>query len=262
MKYTTEKKEEPANIENEKDPTIGTMKWMMPIILLALLGVGIFVWFKGCNNELKQEKIASNEAGNSISSAADSAAYAISNTTDSANTIVATTTAEGKLDAAGNWIATKGAAIKIKLVNGTELDATKGSLEDRLYQFITDPAAQPGKDIWFNFEDLLFDSGKSTLKDTAVTQLQNTVAILKAYPAVVVKLGGYTDNTGDSLANVKLSELRVKAVHAQMISKGLTDASFDVKPYEGYGPLFPIAENTTLEGRGQNRRISISVRAK
>jgi outer membrane protein OmpA-like peptidoglycan-associated protein len=262
MKYTTEKKEEPANIENEKDPTIGTMKWMMPIILLALLGVGIFVWLKGCNNELKQEKTALNEAGNSISSAADSAANAISNTTDSATTSAATSTSIGKLDAAGNWIATKGAAIKIKLVNGTELDATKGSLEDRLYQFITDPAAQPGKDIWFNFEDLLFDSGKSTLKDTAVTQLKNTVAILKAYPAVVVKLGGYTDNTGDSLVNVKLSESRAKAVYNQMISKGLTASSFDAKAYEGYGPLFPIAENTTLEGRGQNRRISISVRAK
>jgi outer membrane protein OmpA-like peptidoglycan-associated protein len=259
MNYTSEKKEEPANNEHEKKLTIGTMKWMMPIILLGLLGVGIFVWLKGCNNEakLKQEKTALNEAGNSISSAADSAANAISNSTDSA-----ITTAAGKLDAAGNWIATKGAAIKIKLANGTELDATKGSLEDRLYQFITDPAAQTGKDIWFNFEDLLFDSGKSTLKDTAVIQLQNTVAILKSYPAVVVKLGGYTDNTGDSLANVKLSESRVKAVHAQMISKGLTASSFDTKAYEGYGPLFPVAENTTLEGRGQNRRISISVRAK
>jgi outer membrane protein OmpA-like peptidoglycan-associated protein len=257
MNYTSEKKEEPANNEHEKKLTIGTMKWMMPIILLGLLGVGIFVWLKGCNNELKQEKTALNEAGNSISSAADSAANAISNSTDSA-----ITTAAGKLDAAGNWIATKGAAIKIKLANGTELDATKGSLEDRLYQFITDPAAQTGKDIWFNFEDLLFDSGKSTLKDTAVTQLQNTVAILNSYPAVVVKLGGYTDNTGDSLANVKLSESRVKAVHAQMISKGLTASSFDTKAYEGYGPLFSVAENTTLEGRGQNRRISISVRAK
>ena len=249
-------------VSNNNDQVAGGMRWLMPLLLLGLLGVGIFVWLKGCNNELKQEKTALNEAGNSISSAADSAANAISNTTDSAATSLATPTSTGKLDAAGNWIATKGAAIKIKLANGTELDATKGSLEDRLYQFITDPAAQPGKDIWFNFEDLLFDSGKSKLKDTAVTQLQNTVAILKAYPAVIVKLGGYTDNTGDSLTNVKLSESRAKAVYNQMISKGLTASSFDAKAYEGYGPLFPVAENTTLEGRGQNRRISISVRAK
>jgi OOP family OmpA-OmpF porin len=249
-------------VSNNNDYAAGGMRWLMPLLLLGLLAVGIFVWLKGCNNELNQEKTALNEAGNSISSAADSAANAISNTTDSATTSLATPTASGKLDASGNWISTKGAAIKIKLANGTELDATKGSLEDRLYQFITDPAAQPGKDIWFNFEDLLFDSGKSTLKDTAVTQLQNTVAILKAYPAVIVKLGGYTDNTGDSLANVKLSESRAKAVYNQMISKGLRASSFDAKAYEGYGPLFPVAENTTLEGRGQNRRISISVRAK
>jgi outer membrane protein OmpA-like peptidoglycan-associated protein len=85
---------------------------------------------------------------------------------------------------------------------------------------------------------------------------------LKAYPNVKLKLGGYTDNTGDSTKNVKLSEDRAKAVHGQMLSKGLTAASFDAKPYEGYGPQFPVGDNSTAEGRGQNRRISCSVRAK
>ena len=252
-----------SNISNDDDDNKGGgMKWLLPLILLGMLAVGLFFWLKGCNkegeaNEVKKELT---EAGNSISTAADSAAASIANVTDSAASTVAA--AAGKLDEAGNWIATKGEAIKIKLDNGIELDATKGSLEDRLFQFIKDPAAQAGKDIWFNFEDLLFDSGKSTLKASSAKQLENTVAILKAYPAVKVKLGGYTDNTGDSMKNVTLSESRAKTVHAQMISKGLTAASFDAKPYEGYGPQFPVADNATPEGKGQNRRISISVRAK
>lgn len=249
-----------SHVSNDDDDNKGGgMKWILPIILLGLLGVGLFFWLKGCNSE--KEVASANhemvEAGHSIEDAANNAAA----TVDSSVAVVSSS-AKGALDAAGNWIAEKGEAIKIKLVDGTELDVTKGSLEDRLYQFITDPAAQAGKDIWFNFEDLLFDSGKSTLKASSAKQLENTVAILKSYPAVKVKLGGYTDNTGDSLANVKLSESRAKTVHAQMISKGLTAASFDAKPYEGYGPQFPVADNATPEGKGQNRRISISVRAK
>ncbi len=47
-----------------------------------------------------------------------------------------------------------------------------------------------------------------------------------------------------------------------MIGKGLTAASFDDKAYEGYGPQFPIKDNATKEGQAQNRRISLSVRAK
>ena len=249
-----------SSVGNDNDDNKGGgMKWLMPIILLGLLGVGLFFWLKGCNKEgeanATQHEMV--EAGNSIENAASNAAATVDTATS-----VAVSSVKGSLDAAGNWIAEKGESIKIKLADGTELDATKGSLEDRLYQFISDPSAQAGKDIWFNFEDLLFDTGKSTLKPSSAKQLENTVAILKAYPAVKVKLGGYTDNTGDSTKNVTLSESRAKTVHAQMLSKGLTDASFDAKPFEGYGPQFPVGDNATPEGRGQNRRISLSVRAK
>ena len=90
MNSITDKKVAPANNENEKDPTIRTMKWVLPIILLGLLGVGIFVWMKGWNSEIKakQENIELNEARNSISNAADSAAKSIK--TDSSNTIADT----------------------------------------------------------------------------------------------------------------------------------------------------------------------------
>lgn len=248
---------------DDDDNKGGGMKWLLPIILLGILGVGLFFWLKGCNKEGEGNATTHEmvEAGHSIEDAANTAATTVGNATDSAASTVASTV-KGSLDAAGNWIAEKGEAIKIKLADGTELDATKGSLEDRLYQFIADPSAQAGKDIWFNFEDLLFDTGKSTLKPSSAKQLENTVAILKAYPNVKVKLGGYTDNTGDSTKNVTLSESRAKTVHAQMLSKGLTATSFDAKPYEGYGPQFPVGDNATPEGRGQNRRISLSVRAK
>jgi OmpA-OmpF porin, OOP family len=254
---------------NDDDNKGGGMKWLLPLLLVGIIGLGLFAWLKGCNDksgDVDANATATVEnAGENISEAANNAANGAAvagNDSVAKATTTAVAASNGTLDASGNWIATKGEAIKLKLDNGTEIDATKGSLEDRLYSFIKDPNAAPGKDVWFNFEDLLFDTGKASLKASSQKQLDNTVAILKAYPNVKLKLGGYTDNTGDSTKNVKLSEDRAKTVHGQMLSKGLTAASFDAKPYEGYGPQFPVGDNSTAEGRGQNRRISCSVRAK
>jgi outer membrane protein OmpA-like peptidoglycan-associated protein len=236
-------------------------KFIFPLILIALIGLGLVWWMNGCNqtsDESTKEAIATiDSAGISIDDAVNKASATI----DSAVT-QAPEAGSGKLDSSGNWIITKGDSIKIKLDNGMEISTFKGSLEDRFHAFVTDPAAIAGKDIWFNFEDILFESNKASLKKGYEKQLSNTVEILKAYPALKVKLGAYTDNTGDSLKNVKLSESRAKTVYNMLLSKGAAKTSFDDKPYEGYGPLYPVADNSTAEGRAQNRRISLSVRAK
>lgn len=238
-------------------------KWVFPVLLLALLGIGLFWWMKGCNNtsadDDKEATAVIDSAGASINDAVEKAA-AGGKIDTAVNTV--SEGPKGTVDEAGNWIVTKGEPVKLKLDNGIEIDAFKGSLEDRLYAFIKDPGAMPGKDTWFSFDDLLFESNKSTLKNGYEKQLANTCEILKAYPEVKIKLGGYTDNTGDSVKNVTLSASRAKAVYTQMLNKGAGKTSFDEKPYEGYGSLHPVADNATPEGRAQNRRISLSVRAK
>lgn len=236
-------------------------KWVFPLLLLALVGIGLFWWLKGCNQSSEQSDQNAVAAIDSAGASIDDAVNQASSKIDSAVSTVADENT-GKLDSAGNWIYAKGDSIKIKLDNGVEIDAYKGSLEDKLHAFIKDPGAMPGKDIWFDFDNLLFETNKSSLKKGAERQLSNTCEILKAYPKLKIKLGAYTDNTGDSVKNVRLSESRAKTVYTQMLSKGITKTSFDDKPYEGYGPQFPLADNTTPEGRAQNRRISLSVRAK
>ena len=239
-----------------------SMKWMLPVILIGLFGIGIWYWLKGSmytaeKNEQNTSLII-DSAGQSINQAADNAANEIDDRilTDSMEN------ATGHMDEAGNWIAAKGEPIKIKLSNGVELDATKGSLEDKFYAFIKDPTAVANKDIWFNFDQVLFAKSKSTLKAGSEKQLENTCEILKAYPQVKIKIGGYTDNSGDSLTNVKLSNARAKTVHTFMLNKGIVKTSFDEKPFEGYGELYPVADNDSKDGQAQNRRISLSVRAK
>lgn len=236
------------------------LKWVLPLILLGLFGVGLFFWMNGCNREQQATndvETTLQDAGNSINQAVDKAAQQLDTSTSHTEE-----NTKGTLDADSNWIAPKGSPIKIKLADGKEIDAYLGSAEDRLYNFITDPAAEAAKDIWFNLEDVLFAPGKSSLKPGSDQQLDNVVAIIQAYPTVKIKLGGYTDQTGDSLANVKLSSARAKTVYMHLLQKGLTKAAFDEKPYEGYGPQYPVSDNQTAEGRAQNRRIAISVRAK
>jgi outer membrane protein OmpA-like peptidoglycan-associated protein len=235
-----------------------SLKWVLPLILIALLGIGLWWWMNGRQSnkeENKQDEAVIDSAGASISSAFDSAA--------ATQVAVSPDTSEGKLDASGNWLKRKGEAIKIKLPNGIILDGHKGGFEDHLFNFINDPTAIAGKEVWFDFEDVLFESGKSSLKSGYEKQLQNLVDILKAYPKVLVKLGGYTDNVGDTTQNIKLSEARARTVYQKLISMGADKAMFeDPKPFEGYGPFHPKEDNTTDLGRAQNRRIAVSVRTK
>lgn len=74
-----------------------------------------------------------------------------------------------------------------------------------------------------------------------------------------VKIGGYTDNTGDPTTNKSLSEARAKNVMDALVSKGVDASRLDT---EGYGDQHPVADNSTEEGRAQNRRIALRVTQK
>ncbi|MBL7766010.1 MAG: OmpA family protein [Chitinophagaceae bacterium] len=231
-------------------------KWMVPLILAGLFGIGIWYWSMGCNspkNETSNAQSTLDSAGASISSAADQAAAALSAKPDSS---------QGYVDADGNWILPSTEKTTLKLDNGVEMIVTKGSLEDRLYNFIKDPGSVAGKDMWFEFTDLRFKANKSVLSQDTCAQITHLITLLQAYPTMKIKIGAYTDNTGDSLANMKLSEKRAKFVYDQLIKGGVARSSFDVKPYEGYGSTEPLSDNTTAEGRAQNRRVAVNVRSK
>ena len=106
---------------------------------------------------------------------------------------------------------------------------------------------------------MTFETGKSSLKSESAEQLKNIAEILRAYPAVNVKVGGYSDNTGDANDNLKLSTDRASAVKSELIKLGISDARVES---EGYGIEHPIASNDTEEGRAANRRTSVRVTKK
>ena len=144
------------------------------------------------------------------------------------------------------------------LPGGVVLEAPKGSLEDKLVTFIQSKDTV-SKTLWFDFDRLTFETNKTVLKPESGAQLANIAAILKAFPKVTVKVGGYTDNVGKPADNLKLSTARAKAVAAELTKLGIAATRLDP---EGYGDQHPVASNETEAGKAQNRRIALRVKTK
>ncbi|GAB2544617.1 sodium-translocating pyrophosphatase [Spirosoma aerophilum] len=142
---------------------------------------------------------------------------------------------------------------------GVDLNLTGvGKIEEQLIEFINSDKVVD-KETWFDFDKLTFETGKAVLKPESQVQLGNVAQILKAYPAVNIKVGGYTDNTGNADSNLKLSQDRANSVRAELEKMGITKDRLEA---EGYGQEHPVASNDTEEGRSQNRRISVRVTKK
>ncbi len=148
---------------------------------------------------------------------------------------------------------------RIGLAGGTDIDGATDGVESKVIAFINDPGAVIDKTVWFNFDRLTFETGSTTLTRESKAQIENIVAILNAYPAVKIKIGGYTDNVGDPQANLDLSGNRATKVMEAIVAGGI---AADRVEAEGYGDQFPVGDNATDEGRAQNRRTAVSIRAK
>jgi len=145
------------------------------------------------------------------------------------------------------------------LGNGASLNLPERGVENRVLAFIDDAGQTVDQETWFDFDRILFDTGTSTLRAESDEQINNLQAILNAYPNVTFKIGGYTDNTGPADVNLMVSNDRAAAVVAALVGKGIDPARLSS---EGYGDQFPVADNSTEEGRQLNRRVSLRVTAK
>lgn len=104
--------------------------------------------------------------------------------------------------------------------------------------------------------DVLFDTGKYTLKQNAQLSLAKVSAILQQYPDLKLQIEGYTDSTGSDEINQKLSDNRARATQDFLVQQGVTAANVTAT---GYGKTNPVADNGTAAGRAQNRRVEMVV---
>ncbi|MCB9042697.1 MAG: OmpA family protein [Chitinophagales bacterium] len=221
---------------------------LLPLLLLLLLGFLAFYFWRGCGDDIK-------EAGNKT---IETTTNAVENTT-SAVTNAVSEGANAAANAATSAWAALGEFFKKTLPNGVELNIPEKGIENNLITFIEDKSKPADKTSWFNFDRILFETGKNTLTPESQEQVKNIAEILKAYPNVNIKLGGYTDNTGDPKVNMVLSQTRAETVMRNLVALGIDAKRLAA---EGYGDQHPVASNDTEEGRAQNRRIAILVTKK
>ncbi len=246
--------------DEEKKGGLGMWAWLIPALVLAALA---FFLLRGCNNKPVSTGITTDSVSVKVDSVkADVAAMG---DTVAAKTEAAADTVKAAMENLSADVKAKfdalGPNVGVKLPNGITLNVPEKGVEGRLVAFLLDPAtknmtADQLKGKWFDFDRILFDTGKSTIRTASQEQIDNIAQIVKAFPTLKLKMGGYTDNSGSKASNMKLSAARAKAV---MLAVAKEDNAASRLSSEGYGPEHPIAPNDTKENMEKNRRVSVRV---
>ncbi|MGB3226556.1 MAG: OmpA family protein [Saprospiraceae bacterium] len=224
--------------------------WIWVIGVIALIA-GLWFLMKGCNKSELMDR--ANNAIEGVAAVVDSAKIKAELATKSAIEMMDSSAIEFKK----RWYSL-GSLINVKLGN-IELKLPEKGVELKLLEWLQNTSSVVDKNTWFNFDRILFETGSAQLNAISNEQISNIAGILKAMPNVEFKIGGYTDNTGDTKANIQLSQERANAVMQALIDLGIPSNRLTA---EGYGPEHPVADNSTAEGREQNRRVAIRVTKK
>lgn len=165
---------------------------------------------------------------------------------------------KGYVNENGDFVYDTGNIQEIQLNGGKKMKIGEGSQLYQMYNSVKNKdqgVLDPNK--WFTVENLYFETGSSDLKAGSEVQLLNLVEIMNAYPSLKIKLGGYTDNSGNEESNQKLSNLRAQTAKLKLLELGI---SGDRVEAEGYGSQHPVcAANDTEECMAKNRRIDVRV---
>ncbi|WP_066436059.1 sodium-translocating pyrophosphatase [Chryseobacterium sp. CCH4-E10] len=171
---------------------------------------------------------------------------------------VVPTEIKGYLNENGDFVYDTGALKEVQLKGGKKISIGEGSQLYRMYDMVENKdqaVLDPNK--WFTIENLYFETGSSELRTGSEAQLLNLVEIMNANPTMRIKLGGYTDNSGNEESNLKLSNLRAQTAKLKLLELGIAGDRIEA---EGYGAQYPVCQaNDTDECMAKNRRIDVRI---
>ena len=142
--------------------------------------------------------------------------------------------------------------------NAQQAESDKAALRTRLSEQLNSilQTRDSARGLIVSMSDVLFDTGKYSLKPGAREKLAKVAGILLAYPGLNIEVDGYTDNVGGDEMNQQLSENRARSVRDYLVQQGVATNSVSAK---GFGKTLPVAANDNAAGRQQNRRVELVV---
>jgi outer membrane protein OmpA-like peptidoglycan-associated protein len=136
----------------------------------------------------------------------------------------------------------------------TDKAAMRAKLSEQLNSILQ--TRESARGLIVSMSDVLFDTGKYSLKPGAREKLAKVAGILLAYPGLNIEVGGYTDNVGGDSLNQTLSENRAGSVRDYLVQQGVATGAVSSR---GFGNTLPVASNDNSAGRQQNRRVELLV---
>ena len=166
--------------------------------------------------------------------------------------------AKAQADAARELAEAQAAEARAKAAEAGKSAEDANAVREKLRQQLNTVLAtsETARGLIVNMSDVLFDTGKYTLKPGTQVSLAKVAGILQSYPGLKVQVEGYTDSIGSDDFNQKLSDNRAAGVKNFLISQGVSSGNITS---EGFGKNDPVADNATSSGRTQNRRVNMVV---
>jgi outer membrane protein OmpA-like peptidoglycan-associated protein len=165
----------------------------------------------------------------------------------------ATALSAAKADADQSRLAAQQAQLNVQQAE-TDKAAMRAKLSEQLNSILQTRDSARG--LIVSMSDVLFDTGKYSLKPGAREKLAKVAGILLSYPGLNIEVGGYTDNVGGDAMNQTLSENRAGSVRDYLVQQGVSTNSVSAR---GFGNSLPVTSNDSSAGRQQNRRVELLV---
>jgi len=200
---------------------------------------------------------AAQAAADAAKAAADAAAKAKSDMADS-QAASATAIAAAQADAEQSRLAALAESEQARKAAAEQAEREKQELRNKLavqLNLILE-TRDSARGLIVNISDVLFDTGKYTLRPGAREKLAKVSGIILAYPSLKLEVEGHTDSVGTDEYNMQLSENRASAVRDYLVEQGINTSSIAAR---GFGESQPVATNDTAAGRQQNRRVELVV---
>src|SRR5439155_16554402 len=166
--------------------------------------------------------------------------------------------AQAQADAERARAEAESAAAQARAAEANKSAENANAVRERLRSQLNSVLAtsESARGLIVNMSDVLFDTGKYTLKPATQISLAKVSGILQSHPGLKVQVEGYTDSVGSDDYNQKLSENRADAVRNFLLTQGVPETNITST---GYGKAKPVADNSTPQGRAQNRRVQLVV---